>query len=446
MTAGDIAAGVRTGQISAAVVVDAHLARVAETNPELGALVSLREPGARSDADAIDALVAGGGDPGPLAGVPFTVKDVIATRDLPTTCGSRALVDQRPGSDAPAVARLRRAGAVLIGKSNTPEFAFGVDTVNALYGRTRNPLGHFTIGGSSGGEAAAVASGMSAFGVGTDFGGSLRWPAQCAELVGLRPSIGAVPPAGQFPITHDEDRHRGTLQELLQTIGPIARTVSDSRLVLSVLTGSSVGDPDRVASLSDVEIQYGTTVAGYEPDSDIREAVETAADVFAGLGARVVRGLPEALHEAVAVYAELRASDSLRAIREAIAGREQLVEARTRMLLADTLHAAESPRTLAGWDIRDQLVADLGRVLRDGRVLLLPVSTASPAEQDVDDFMILVPSRAVSLFGFPAVSVPWARTDDGRPCAVQLVGPPGADDLLLEVAEVLEVAGRWAPA
>lgn len=194
----DTAQRVRSGSVSAAEVLEGFIDRISAGNDALNALVAIRLDGARSDARRIDEQVVAGLDPGPLAGVPFSAKDVLATVDLPTTCGSRLLAGHRTTYDATVVARARAAGGILLGKTNCPEFAFGVHTVNDLFGRTNNPLGAFTAGGSSGGEAAAVAAGFSAFGLGTDFGGSIRWPAQCAALIGLRPTIGRLPGTGIY--------------------------------------------------------------------------------------------------------------------------------------------------------------------------------------------------------------------------------------------------------
>lgn len=191
-SATDIAQAVRGRHATAVAVLEAFADRLMRTNAALNAVIASRLEDARLEAIAVDERLQAGRPVGPLAGVPFTVKDVLATADLPTTCGSKVLAEHRTAGDATVVSRLRRAGAILVGKTNCPEFAFGVDTVNDLHGRTRNPLGNFTPGGSSGGEAAAVAAGMSALGLGTDFGGSVRWPAQCTGIVGLRPTIGAL--------------------------------------------------------------------------------------------------------------------------------------------------------------------------------------------------------------------------------------------------------------
>jgi amidase len=444
-TAREIADAVRGGRSTAHGVMQEHLERIATLNPQLGALVALREAGALADAADLDLRIASGADPGPLAGVPFTVKDVIATVDLPTTCGSRALAGNRTGFDAVAVARLRSAGAVLVGKSNAPEFAFGTDTVNELYGQTRNPRGPFTVGGSSGGEAAAVAAGMSAFGIGTDFGGSLRWPAQCAALVGMRPAIGTVPQSGQLPLFDKRPDKHATLQALVQTIGPLTHDVADSRLVLSVLTGA--GDPQPAVGpdadvAAGVEILWGSAVAGVHAEPQVHDALGAAATFLAGRGAEVTEGLPAVLGEAVAVYAELRAADPLTAVREAIAGHEDLIEERTRELLARTPARSQSG-CAPGWEARRRLVTVLDGQLGSNRLLLLPVATTTPAGatgRAVDDFSMLLPSRAISLFGLAALSLPWGNAADGSPLAVQLVAPRGREDLLFAVAGILQTA------
>ena len=185
----ELAALVRGGAVSAREVVLAHLDRVEAVNSDLNAIVTLRIEEALAEADLVDSAVAAGGDL-PLAGVPFTVKDIIAASGVRTTAGTPFMGDFVPTSDATVVGRLRSAGAILLGKTNCPEFGMFRYTRNSLFGGTRNPLGPVTVGGSSGGEAAAIASGCSALGVGTDFGGSVRWPAHCTGILALRPTAG----------------------------------------------------------------------------------------------------------------------------------------------------------------------------------------------------------------------------------------------------------------
>ena len=198
-----IAEAVRSGQVSARTVVEEHLARVDECNVELNALVTVCAEEARTAADSLDERRLLGETLGPLAGVPFTVKDLIATAGVRTTAGSRTLADNIPTADAPAVAAFKAAGAILIGKTNTPEFGACGLTRNELFGTTASPVRPDGVvrspGGSSGGESASVAAGMSVLGLGTDFGGSVRWPAHCTGLTSVRPTLGRVDPEGQYP-------------------------------------------------------------------------------------------------------------------------------------------------------------------------------------------------------------------------------------------------------
>lgn len=455
----EIAERVRASTVTASAVLESYLDRLLALNSTLNAVVATRIEAARADAGRIDRAVADGQDPGPLAGVPFTVKDVLATVDLPTTCGSRAMAGHRTSYDATAVARLRAAGAILVGKTNTPEFAFGLDTVNDLYGRTANPLGPFTPGGSSGGEAAAVAAGFSAFGIGSDFGGSLRWPAQCASLIGLRPTVGRVPGTGQLPGTSDDVSvpDRSTLQGLVQVIGPLARSVREAAAVLSALAGPDGLDPAATSTplldpgdvdFDAVEIRWGTTVAGLGVDAQVAAAVETAATVL-GRRATVRPGLPPAVDAAAPLYSALRAADPLVEIRR-VAGRGECVGDYLSSLLRDA--PDHDPGLMSELLAeRARLVAELSRWLHGDRLLLLPVAVVPPFDPGalpvarrgrlLTGFDLVTPCRAISLFGLPAISVPCGHTSGGRPLSVQLVAPADREDLVLAAARVIEQAG-----
>lgn len=427
-----IAAAVRSGRLRALDVLERHLALIDTRNPELNAIVALRADGARRDAVRVDRMIEEGADPGPLAGVPFTVKDILATAELPTTCGSRALAGHRTPRDADAVALLRAAGAILTGKTNTPEFAFGIHTVNELHGTTTNPLGPTSVGGSSGGEAAAVASGMSAFGVGTDFGGSLRWPSQCTATVGMRSEVGTVPAAGTLPAP---DGDAPSLQDLVQVVGPITGSVEDARLVTAVLTGDRLG-----ASGGDSRVLAGTSVGPVAVDDEIAAAVDRAATILSRTGAEV-GALPSLLARAGEVFDELRAGEGHHSLLALVGDRLGRVEERNRRLLE--LRSA-GPEARA-WQERDALVAELDALMAGDTVLLLPVSTRpaeAPSAATVQDFDVLRPCRAISLFGLPAVAVPCGSSAGGRPVSVQLVGPRGGTRRVLEVAAVIERAAR----
>lgn len=452
----ELAADVRAGRRSAADIVGAHLERLAAANPALNAVVADRADAARSEAEALDRAVAAGRDPGPLAGVPFTVKDVIATEQLPTTCGSRTMVGHRTGVDAPAVARLRAAGAVLIGKTNTPEFAFGTDTCSPLFGPTSNPRGPFTVGGSSGGEAAAVAAGISAFGLGTDFGGSLRWPAECAQLIGLRPGTGTVPGGGQLP-----EPEPGSLQEAVQVVGPLTRRTADAAIVLSVLAGQTaclreLSRQAAVRDLAEVEVSWAGTVAGLPAAAEVQNAVRRAADLLGGVGASVRAGVPEVLDSAVGAYTAMRAADPLTRIRLLAEQRDELGRPVVADFTRDLLRHAPAPDQVRAREHarqREQMRTELASWLHGRRLLLLPVALQLPgpvtaAADAADDpsraFELLAPCRAVSLFGVPSVSVPLGRSAGKVPVSVQLVAPAGGEALALAAAGVLEDAEVWS--
>ncbi|MFK4837581.1 amidase, partial [Microbacterium sp. ZW T2_14] len=242
-SAASIAAAVCAGDVSALEVVEAHLDRIARRNPEVNAVTVVFADRARAAAADIDAAVAAGHDPGPLAGVPFSVKENIDLTWSATTNGWRGNADAVPAQDATIVRRMRRAGAVPVGRGNMPDFGMRWDTDNDLFGRTLNPWRpDRSAGGSSGGDAVAVATGMSSLGLGNDFGGSLRLPAYAAGVVGLRPSRGRVPRAavrGQ-PVAL-------TLQQF-SVNGPLARTVDDAALALGVMEGWDADDPVSVAA------------------------------------------------------------------------------------------------------------------------------------------------------------------------------------------------------
>jgi amidase len=452
-----IPGAVRAGQTSARAILEECLAAVAEHNPRLNALVALRADEARVEADALDALSPAELRDKPLAGVPFTVKDVIATQDLPTTCGSRIMAGFRPAEDASAVVRLRAAGAILVGKSNTPEFAFSIDTENELFGRTGNPLGDLTAGGSSGGEAAALASGMSLLGIGSDFGGSIRWPAQCAGVVGLRPTIGRLPATGLLP-TLTPERVSGpnlsTLQGRVQTLGPMAATVGDIELALAVMSGPDGSDPRTLGippwhpsdvDLTRVEIRYGTGAAGQEADPAVAAGVESAVVALAGAGVGTAVGLPPEVDEAVEVYARLREADPLVEVSLASRGREQDLVPFTRDLLARAPRHSVELADL--WAERERLTRGLLNWLTGDRALVLPIASTLP--HTIDEllsleagvgFDSLLCSRAIALFGVPALSVPVGQAPDGRPVSVQVVGPPFREDVVLALGRRLERA------
>ncbi|GAA2731350.1 amidase [Pedococcus aerophilus] len=437
-------AEIRAGSADPASLVRAGVARIRQENPRFNAIVAERGDQAVDEAAG---LTSTGRTGGVLAGVPFTAKDMLATADLPTTCGSRALEGNTTGEDATVVARMRAAGAVLVGKTNCPEFALGVDTDNDLFGPTRNPLGPWTAGGSSGGEAAAVASGMSMVGLGSDYGGSLRWPAQCAGLVGLRPTVGRVPRSGEQPGGPVHDGPLRDFQDTVQVVGPIGRSAQDVFTVLQVIAGPDGRDPlaedqplrdYRDVGLEDLEIAWAPTVGEVVVDREVAAAVETAAAALALSGARVSMGVPTEVDRAATVYDRLRSAEPMSAVARLAEAHPHLVGAGIKAMLDARVRLTEDALAEL-WAERDALVAGLGAWLRGDRVLLLPVSTEAPHDLTgrVADFHLLAPSRAISLFGIPAVSVPVSTSSTGSPISVQVVGAAFREDVVLAVCDYL---------
>ncbi|TMK79000.1 MAG: amidase [Actinobacteria bacterium] len=445
--------------VSAREVVAAHLERIDRVNPELNAIVTLRDRGETlADADRVDQAVRDGADV-PLAGVPFTAKDVIAAAGLPLTAGSPVLKDFVPTQDATAVARLRAAGAILLGKTNCPEFAMFGYTKNSLFGETPNPLGPVTVGGSSGGEAASIASCCSALGLGGDFGGSLRWPAACTGTVAIRPTAGRVPLTGQLPAPTLTEPFRTTpdsMQGRLQVIGPIARTVDDVEVALHVIAGPDGIDPltesvvlpwSREAHVRAVAVWEGPPDPGVR--DDVRAVVRGAADALAHMGIEIHDEPPPALERGVTLYSELRDTDRLRDVRQLIEDHGDQVGEDVRQAVAAAEEADRTdpdPDRQALWDERDRLLAELLTHLDRFHVLLMPVATVPPfpLEQPVivngreqSTWDVLAPSRLISLFGVPAASVPFGASVDGLPINVQIVGRPFREDEVLAIAHKL---------
>ena len=414
--------------MSSTEVVGAHLERCAEDPCK--AIVARLDESALAEARKADARRPAG----PLHGVPFTVKDAIAVAGVRTSSGSRLLKDNVPAQDAPAVAALRASGAILIGRTNCPEFAFGPRTENDLFGRTVNPRDpRLVAGGSSGGCAAAVATGCTPLSLGTDFGGSLRWPPHCCGVAGIRPSPGVVPAEGQVP-----DPAPGPRREL-SLIGPIARTVGELRLALEAIGARLEGSPPArcLWTLSDGSLPVR---------SDVAAVVERAADTLASAGLQVEERQPDGLDEAEALYSRWRTTDDLADLRALGAEREDEFTNYFRWLLATVTEAKPDP------SIGDEAAALARRVsdqLADC-VLLLPVALtpAVPHEAteisvegqrvDVNGMQIIAPCRAISVLRLPAVAVTAGTSDDGLPIAVQVVGQRGSDGAVLAAAELIE--------
>ena len=430
-----IAAGVRDGRLSASGVVDAALERIARHTTN--AVVTVCARAARSAAARIDEAVARGDDPGELAGVPFTVKDTIAAAGIRSTGGSLVLVDHVPTHDAVVVQRLRAAGAILVGKTNCPEFALKPRTDNRVFGTTVHPAdAGRSPGGSSGGCAAAVAGGLAAFSIGGDYGGSIRYPASCTGIYGLRPTYLAVATDGHVP-----EPAPGTPRHRFQTVGPLARTHRDIALVFDVIARTTEPVANQTASPVAGTPRVGIVRDGWTCAGSVTGALETAARMFAGAGYDVVEVDAAPFVEAAEVFDAWRATDDHADLRALVAGREADLTPHIARLLS-------TPSTPADVHARfDAVARAVAAVLESTPILVLPVARVGVlaldaatieidggAGESIDALQILAPSRAISVLGLPALAIPAALDGDGFPVGVQLVGRAGAERELIAAA------------
>jgi amidase len=443
---------VASGELDAVELVTAHLDRLSAVEPALTATTYICSDEAREDAAALGRHLAAGGLPGPLCGVPFTVKDIIATAGVPTCLGSAAFATNIPRRDAATVARLRAAGAILIAKTNCPEFGFGVACGNERYGQTRNPWGAHSSGGSSGGEAALVAAGASALGLGTDYGGSLRWPAACCGVVAMRPGLGTVDGSGQLPERDgrlDGDAsapaEADSPQRRFQVVGPIARSIRDLEIAYAVISGlvAPPPSPPRAAFVFAAMRDLDNGPIGADALGAVDLAIGALRD--AGYSVEEPTGVLDGLHGA---YNALRQTDHLADLRIALRGRGDLIGAEAAAVL-EAAPASALPREVVA---HRQLAVDRLRAvvlerLRRTPVLLLPVAplpacdfagNAQLDERTLRGFELMSYCRAVSALGFPALSVPVGLTKTGLPISVQVVTGPGQEPLALACGSLLE--------
>ena len=469
--ASELAAAVRSGTQRARDVVEERLADVAARDPELHSFLLVLGDEARAAADRVDAAVASGDDPGPLAGVPIVLKDNLCTRGIPTTCASKILEGWRPPYTATVVERIEQAGGVVLGKTNLDEFAMGSSTENSAYGPTRNPVDPSRVpGGSSGGSAAAVAAGFGLLGLGSDTGGSIRQPAALCGVVGVKPTYGVVSRYGLVAFASSLDQ-----------IGPFATTVEDAALLLDVIAGPDPMDStcipdvppalvptlrDGVAGLRVGIVEELTDVDGVQPE--VRAAVETAAAALVAAGATVERvSVPSTVYGLSAYYliAPAEASSNLarydgvrygmRVDAEDVAQMNAATraagfgaEVKRRIMLGTYALSAGYYDAYYGQAqrIRTLIIRDLARVYESCDVLLSPTSptvafevgakTADPLAMYLSD-VCTIPSN---LAGHAAMSVPWGTGADALPVGVQVLAPALGEPVMFRVARALEEA------
>lgn len=459
MTATELGALLRGGDLSARELLESHLARIEAVNPDLNAIVTLTADQAMRDATAADEAHAAGHPLGILHGLPTAHKDLAATKGVRTTLGSPIYADYVPDHDALVVERAKAAGAISVGKTNTPEFGAGSQTFNQVFGATRNPYDtERTCGGSSGGAAVGLATGMVAIADGSDMGGSLRNPASFCNVVGFRPSPGRVP---AWP--------KATPWSRLSTDGPMARTVDDVALLLAAQAGPDPRSPIALETpgsaflppLADpgrLRVAWAPDLGGLPIDREVTAALAGVPGIFEELGHRVDESAPD-LEGAMGIF------DTLRAWNFAMTHGSSIAEHRDRMK-ATVVWNVERGLQLSMADLQraSRLQAALyDRVVgffREFDVLLCPVTQVPPFDMDTEYVSEIEGQRFstyiewmrvctdVTVMNVPAISVPAGFTEGGLPIGLQIVGPPRGDRRVLEVAKQFESAtqvGRRRP-
>ena len=453
-SAKSMAQAVRDKEVSAVELVEAHLGRIEEVNSALNAVVQLAAERARAEAVEADAALARGESKGALHGVPFTLKDSIDTEGIITTGGTLGRKDFVPDADATVTARLRAAGGILLGKTNTPELTYAGETDNLVYGRTNNPFDLSRApGGSSGGAGAIVCCGGAAFDIGSDTGGSVRGPAHYCGITGIKPNSGRVPRTG-----HIVPHSFGAVDSLTQN-GPMARYVEDLALILPIISGPDWDDPHIVpmplGNPSDVDIS-GLRVAFYTdnglrvPTDEIVAAVRSAANALEDAGCLVEEDLPRAIPDNPDINNQLSQGDGQAGARRLLAkyGTTETHEWMTRLLEKASENMVSVGEYTAVLEKIDAYRSAMLGFMQNYDVIVCPVSAfaALPhGESMTDENRSGINYTATyNITGWPSTVVRGGTSPDGLPIGVQVVARPWREDVSLAVAQYLEGAlGGW---
>ncbi|MBK5233131.1 MAG: amidase [Thermoleophilia bacterium] len=454
-SAAGLARAIKLREVTVTGIVDAHISRIEEVNPALNAVITPMFDTARKQAKAADERIEADGtdDLPPLFGVPITVKDCWPVEGVRFTAGSWFHRDDVADADAEIVKRLREAGAIILGKTNLPDMSWGIETVNPIFGRTRNPrsLKH-SAGGSSGGEAAIIAAGGSPLGFGSDIGGSLRNPAANNGCVSLKPTTGRVPTDGHVPVVDEAVR-------VFNAGGPLARRVEDLALALSVLSGEPLADPP---SITEVPCVANLRNGPIPVRKEVAETVLMAAGALGAGGMKVTRNDSLPLDRLGFIWTALLRNHALAGIRQDLGGGSdyrtipELLRgitgkariSREALVVESFIRIGGRLGPLIGEGSFERLERHKGTILEaigEG-VLLCPLFLTRPSRhgatyRPLTQIPYTTPFNAV---GMPAAIVPVRWTENGLPLAVQVVAREGADELVLAVAAELErVFGGW---
>jgi Asp-tRNA(Asn)/Glu-tRNA(Gln) amidotransferase A subunit family amidase len=458
-TIAEITESIQAKTLSPVEIVATHLDRIAALQPKLNAFVHVDADAARAQAQRAEDALRQGRPTGPLLGVPVTLKSCIDVAGWPCPAGSLLRKDYVAETDASLAARLRAAGAILLGNTNTPEFLMAYETDNLLTGRTSNPWDlSRSAGGSSGGEASAIASGCSAGGVGSDGGGSVRVPAHFCGICGLKPTPGRIPATGHFPAGVGAFSWIGV-------VGPMARTIADVRVLFQVMAGPDPGDPLAapvpIAAITDAQLK-GLRVGILESelgvvDPETNAALLKSSNDLAAQGFVVEPLRLRGLERAIELWWFFFGPAIAHLFQPTVADQKEKLSP----IFSDYLQFAEPPSPvtldalLSSCAERDLLRAQILQPMRDVPILLSPVSTTtafrhgegtwqSGAKQCYRDTMRF--SQWLNLAGFPAASVPASVSANGLPIGIQVIGRPHEEELVLAVAERIENArGPWRP-
>jgi Asp-tRNA(Asn)/Glu-tRNA(Gln) amidotransferase A subunit family amidase len=460
---------IREKKISPVELADAHLAKIERLNPQLNAFVHIEPERVRREARAAEAAVTRREPLGPLHGVPISIKSSIEVAGFRCESGTRLRAGFIAKQDAPLVARLRAAGAIVLGLTNTSELLMAWETDNLLYGRTNSPWDlNRTPGGSSGGEAAAIATGMSAGGVGSDGGGSIRVPAHFSGICGLKPTPGRIPSTGHFPAS-------GGPFALIGVVGPMARTVADVRVLFEVMQGPDDGD----ACAAPVPLRWPSNdevrklrVGCFEDDgrtpvtAETRAAVRTAAEALRRAGFQVEAFRPEGLEEARQLWTKFFVKVAGMLIHPMFRGRERDISPILKQFLewSDEEPELTGQSLLDAWIRRDVLRSEFLKQMHMYPVLLCPAAAIPAFRHGERSWMIepitiegkTIDGKTVhyldawsytewfNLLGNPAAVVPVSHSAEGLPIGVQIVGRPWEEEQVLMVAAALErECGAW---